>query len=178
MLDNYWKPFVEEIAQEIGNSPTIIYVDSKKSAIDLTTSFNQHSQIKAAAYTGEDTSKSDKKAVLSNWTDDELTLVIATSAFGLGVNKSNVRYVYHVGVPPSLEAWIQEAGRGGRDGGPCKGILNNIHKNANTNWLSVIPGMAATVLYEFNLQILEFYMKGKDEIGRERMKSKFSDVWK
>ena len=54
-VDAYWTPFVEEMAQEIGNSPTIIYVDSKKSALDLTTSFNQHSEIKAAAYTGKDT---------------------------------------------------------------------------------------------------------------------------
>lgn len=90
----------------------------------MTTSFNQHSAIKAAAYTGEDTSKSDKKAVLSNWTDNEISLVVATSAFGLGVNKPNVRYVYHVGVPPSLEAWVQEAGRGGRDGDQCKGNMN------------------------------------------------------
>ena len=59
--------------------------------------------------------------MLSSWTDDELTLVIATSAFGLGVNKANVRYVYHVGVPPTPEAWVKEAGRGERDGGPCKG---------------------------------------------------------
>ena len=101
------------MAQEIGNSPTIIYVDSKKSALDLTTSFNQHSEIKAAAYT------SDKKAVLSNWADDEISLVVATSAFGLGVNKPNVHFVYHLGVPPSVEAWVQEAGRSGRDGNQC-----------------------------------------------------------
>ena len=102
------QPFVEKIAQDIGNSPTIIYVDSKKSAIDMTTSFNQHTDITAAAYTGEETSKSDKKAVLSNWMDREISLVVATSAFGLGVNKPDVRYVLHVGVPPSLESWIQE----------------------------------------------------------------------
>ena len=117
------------MAQEIGNLPTIIYVDSKKSALDLTTSFNQHSEVKAAAYTGEDTSKSDKKAVLSNWADDEISLVVATSAFGLGVNKPNVRFVFHVGVPPSVEAWVQEAGRGGRDGNQCTGncMLHNIY---------------------------------------------------
>ena len=118
----YWQPFVEEISKEIGDSPAIIYVDSKKSAIDLTTSFNQHTAITAAAYTGEDTSKSDKKTVLSNWTDGKIGLVIATSAFGLGVNKADVRYIYHVGVPPSIEAWIQEAGRGGRDQNPCVGM--------------------------------------------------------
>ena len=57
---------------------------------------------------------------MSNWADDEISLV-ATSEFGLGVNKPNVNFVYHLGVPPSVEAWVQEAGRGGRDGNQCKG---------------------------------------------------------
>ena len=65
-VDAYWKPLVEELAPDIGDQPSIIYVDSKKAAIDLTTSFNQHTSIKTAAYTGEDTSKSDKRAVISN----------------------------------------------------------------------------------------------------------------
>lgn len=43
--DEYWKPLVEEIADEIGDQPSIIYVDSKKAAIDLTTSFSRHSSI-------------------------------------------------------------------------------------------------------------------------------------
>ena len=120
-LDAYWQLLVIELAAVIGHSPAIIYVDCKKSAIDLTTSFGQHTDIKAAAYTGEDTSKADKKAVLTNWAGGDITLVIATSAFGLGVNKSDVRYVYHIGVPESLEAWSQKLGRGGRDGSTCKG---------------------------------------------------------
>ncbi len=119
--DAYWKPLVEELAPEIGDQPSIIYVDSKKSAIDITTSFNQHTTIKTAAYTGEDTSKSDKKAVLSNWSEEDVTLVVATSAFGLGINKGNVRNVYHLGVPDSLETWMQQAGRAGRDGHTCTG---------------------------------------------------------
>lgn len=110
-----------ELAGIIGHSLAIIYVDCKKSAIDLTTSFGQHTDIKAAAYTGEDTSKTDKKAVLSNWAEGDITLVIATSAFGLGVNKGNVRHIYHIGVPESLEAWSQKLGRGGRDGNASKG---------------------------------------------------------
>ena len=119
--DAYWKPLVEELASEIANQPLIIYVDSKKTAIDLTTSFNQHTCIKTAAYTGEDTSKSDKSAVISNWSEEEVTLVIATSAFGLGINKDNIRKVYHLGVPDCLESWMQQAGRGGRDGSICTG---------------------------------------------------------
>ena len=163
------------MAQEIGNSPTIIYVDSKKSTLDLTISFNQHSEIKAAAYTGEDTSKSDKKAVLSNWADDEISLV-ATSAFGLGVNKPIVHFVYHVGVLPSVEAWVQEAGRGGRDGNQCTG---SFCINCDlTPVVEYIPPNTATVLFDVNFQILQFYLRGKDDIGQARMKSKFADLWR
>ena len=114
---------MEELAPEIGDCPSIIYVDSKKAAIDLTTSFYQHTSIKTAAYTGEDTSRSDKKAVITNWSEEEVTLVVATSAFGLGINKDNVQNIYHIGVPNCLEAWMQQAGRGGRDGNTCTGEI-------------------------------------------------------
>lgn len=108
--DEYWKPLVEEIADEIGDQSSVTYVDSKKAAIDLTTSFSQHSSIRTAAYTGEDTSRSYKKTVITNWSEEEVTLVVATSAFGLGINKDNVRHVFHLGVPSCLEAWMQQAG--------------------------------------------------------------------
>jgi len=60
------------------------------------TAFNQHTDLKTAAYTREDTSKADKKSVLINWSADEITLIVANSAFGLGVNKSYVRCVIHL----------------------------------------------------------------------------------
>ena len=116
---------MEELAPEIGSHPSIIYVNSKKAAIDLTTSFNQHTSINTAAYTGEDTSRSDKKAVITNWSEEEVTLVVATSAFGLGINKDNVRNIYHLGIPNCLETWMQQAGRGGRDGSTCTGKTVN-----------------------------------------------------
>jgi len=93
IIDTYWQPLVEEVAAEIGKASTIIYVDCKKSAIDLMTAFNQHTDIKTAAYTREDTSKADKKSVLIKWCADEITLIVANSDFGLGVNKPYVRCV-------------------------------------------------------------------------------------
>ena len=85
-----------------------MYIDCKKSAIDLMTAFNQHTDIKTAAYTREDTSKADQKSVLMNWSADEITLTVANSGFGLGVNKPYVRSMCHT-------PWMQKARRGGRD---------------------------------------------------------------
>ena len=161
-----------------------MYVDCKKSAIDLATSFNQHTDIKTAAYTGEDTSKADKKSVLMNWSADEITLVVATSAFGLGVNKPDVRNVIHLGVPDSLESWMQKAGRGGRDGNNCVGVFScltllwvNCSHSIN-RYLINHCSFSATVLYDTNFQILDFYLRGRDESSQERMKAKFADVWR
>lgn len=55
-----------------------MFVDFKKSAFDLTTSFNKHTSMKSTTYTGEETTKSDKKAFITKWTNGEISLVVAT----------------------------------------------------------------------------------------------------
>ena len=60
--------------------------------------------------------ESEKRESYCKWKSGEIQVIVATRAFGLGINKSNVRFVIRNGLPPSISAWAQEFGRAGRDG--------------------------------------------------------------
>lgn len=95
--------------------PLIIYVPVIEMAhvyLDLLKE-NEYSRVRM--FTSE-TSSSERKSILNAWDEDGIDIIVATSAFGMGVNKKEVRSVIHTFVPESIDRFYQEVGRCGRDG--------------------------------------------------------------
>ncbi|OQY01779.1 MAG: recombinase RecQ [Bacteroidetes bacterium 4572_117] len=96
------------------NGSGIVYVRNRKKTKE-TAAFLQKNKISADYYhAGIDNKLKDYKQ--DSWKQGKTRVIVATNAFGMGIDKADVRFVVHLDLPDSLEAYYQEAGRGGRDG--------------------------------------------------------------
>lgn len=102
--------------------PGIIYFSSKAQADAVAFMIRKKTDLRAEAYHADRTNE-DRITIQHQFLQNKLDVICATSAFGMGINKPNIRYVIHYHMPNSLEEYVQEIGRAGRDGQQSTAVL-------------------------------------------------------
>lgn len=95
--------------------PAVIYFSSKKQADSVSQLISERTQLKVDTYHA-DRSSEDRTTIQRQFLSNKLDVICATSAFGMGINKENIRSIIHYHLPNTVEEYIQEVGRAGRDG--------------------------------------------------------------
>ena len=113
--------YVVHYVRQHANENGIIYCATRKD-VDRVYENLTRAGIKVGHYHGG-LSDEVRSEMQNAYADDKLQVMVATNAFGMGIDKSNVRYVLHYQMPRNMESYYQEAGRAGRDGAPAECIL-------------------------------------------------------
>jgi ATP-dependent DNA helicase RecQ len=112
-LETEYKPArLLNILQSVTGS-AIVYVGSRRLTVEMAKYLRQHRLVAAAYHAGM--THAERSQVQQDWIQNKTRVMVATNAFGMGIDKPDVRLVVHLDLPDTLEAYYQEAGRAGRD---------------------------------------------------------------
>jgi superfamily II DNA helicase RecQ len=119
-----------QLLQEPERRPAIVYAPTRKQAESLAVKLAAHFPT-AAYHAGIDAAR--RRQVQEKFQRGQIQVIVATIAFGMGIDKADVRTVIHTALPGSLEAYYQEIGRAGRDGAPSRAILMHSYADRQTH---------------------------------------------
>lgn len=147
--------------------PSIIYVRNRKACHDVAAQVAAMG-FKSTFYHGGLTQK-EKSKNMQSWLDEDVQVMVATNAFGMGIDKPNVRTVIHIQLPENLENYYQEAGRAGRNGVKAFSVVlvapSDIQTTEN-QFLAVLPDKA--FLKEVYIKLNNYFQIGYGEGINER----------
>ena len=134
----------------------IVYVSKRKSAEDLAR-FLRSQKISAEAYHAGMTPAA-RNLIQERWRSGETRIIVSTNAFGMGIDKADVRFVCHYDMPDSLEAYFQEAGRAGRDGKDAYAVLLwNQHDIKRLRQITKVTFPPLDYIREIYQKVFQFY---------------------
>jgi len=152
--------------------PAIVYVNSRKKTTEIARFLNANN-FKSSFYHGG-LSSIEKKISFDNWSTEKTPIMVATNAFGMGIDKANVAVVVHINLPSSIENYIQETGRAGRDGKKSFAVLlQNEHdilsfkKQTNSSLPTIIE------IKEVHKKLYQYFRIAKGEIIEDSFQFNF-----
>ena len=151
----------KEFSKCVFEEPTIVYVSTRKLAEKIATQLNSKN-IKTSFYHGG-MSKKEKNISHEQFINGDITVIVATISFGMGIDKADIRHVVNYGVPSDLESYYQEIGRAGRDGIISKATIYFDDGDFNTSAFLIKTGNPTQIEVKTKgLNILSNYLNEKN----------------
>lgn len=149
--------------------PTLIYFSSRRTAEEVATTLKANLPHLSIAFYHGGLEPSDRIAIQQQFLNDQIQVICCTSAFGMGINKENIRLIIHYHFPSQLESYIQEVGRAGRDGKQSVGIVLHSKKDAYLPRFLIENEIPNEEQLTFTFKLLAHMAKNKQKIPEDEL---------